>query len=406
MPQYFYTAKSLKGDPKSGTLEAKDTHQLASILRQEGYVLIDASLERLKKEKKSLKIPLSFFDRVKLTDKMMFTRNLKVMISAEIPLPRALKTLSNLVQSRKFRNALLKITEEIMQGKGFSESLAKHPNVFSELFVSMIKVGEESGTLEQVLTTLTNQMERENETNSKIVGALIYPIVIIIAMIGIGFLMLVMVIPKLAETFKELGVELPATTRFIIAMGNFSAQYWYLVPFIIVAFVMLFKRFLKTKIGRKFFDTFTIKAPIIAPIVKKANAAYTARTLSSLVSAGVPIVRSLEIISGTMGNSYYKAAITESIEGVRKGKKLSEILAKYENIYSSLLTQMLAIGEETGQTSDILSKLAGFYENEVTEATKNLSTVIEPLIMLLIGGVVGFFAISMVQPMYSMLGAM
>lgn len=406
MPKYFYLAKSLKGEEQSGTLEAKNEKELARILRQEGYLLIRSEIEAGESKKKKFSISIPFLSGVSVNEKMIFTRNLKVMIAAGIPLPRSLKTLAGLTRSQKFEKALLGIMEDVIKGKSFSDALTKYPDIFPEVFQSMIKVGEEAGTLEEVLGTLTQQMEREYEVASKVQSALIYPAVIILAMLGIGFLMLVMVIPKLAETFNELNVELPPTTKLIIFIGNFLAHYWYLLPVIVAAFVIFLRQILKTKSGKRIFDNLMLKIPVISPIIKKTNSASMVRTLSSLVIAGVPIVRSLEIISAVLGNVFYQEAINDAAEKVRKGAKLSESLAKYENIFPVLVTQMIAVGEETGQTSDILSKLADFYEEEVTTSTKNLAAVIEPVIMLFIGGAVGFFAISMVQPMYSMLGAM
>jgi len=402
MPRYFYIAKSLKGEEKTGVLEAKSERELAQILRQDGYVLISASQEKEKKKNFSF----AFFKQsISLTDKMMFTRNLQVMVSAGISLPRAIRTLSLQTKNKNFKKTLLDIAEEITKGKNLSEALKTHSNIFSELFQSMIKVGEESGTLEEVLGTLARQMEKDYELKSKIKGALVYPAVIVCAMVGIGILMLIMVVPKLAETFKELEIELPATTRFVIGLGNFLTQKWFLVVLMIVAFIFLFRLILKTNSGKKFFDGLFLKIPFISNIIKKSNSATLTRTLGSLITAGVPLLRSLEIVSGTLGNFYFHQAIVSSIDKVRKGEKLFEALSPYQNLFPPLIVQMLEVGEETGETSSILEKLSDFFEDEVANTTKNLSAVIEPVMMLLIGGAVGFFAISMIQPMYSMLGA-
>jgi len=402
MPRYSYIAKTLKGEPKSGVLEAENEHELARILRKEGCILISAISEETAKIKK-FTIQIPFLQRVSLVDKIMFTRNLRVMIAAGVSFPRALKILSDQSRNKKFKGILLKIREEIIRGKSFSDTLSRYPNIFSELFSNMVKVGEETGTLENVLNVLTQQMEKEHEIKSKIQGAMIYPAVIILAMLGIGIVMLIMVVPKLASIFSELNVELPLTTRIVIFVGNFLAKFWYTVPFGVLAVVILLKVVPKTKLGKLVFDTLVLKIPIIGPIIKKTYSARTIRTLSSLIAAGVPIVRSLEIVSGSLGNIYYKKAISEAAEGVRKGAKLSEVLKKYEDIYSNLVIQMIEIGEETGETSTILQKLAEFYEEEVANATKNLSAIIEPILMLIVGAIVGFFAVSMIQPMYSML---
>ena len=406
MPTYLYKAKTLEGKDQSGILEAEDEHRLARTLRQQGLILIKAELEKKEKKKNKIAFSLPFFNKVSLVEKMIFARNLQVMIAAGLPLPRALSTLIAQTKSKKFKRALSDIQEEVMKGKSFSESLEQWPDIFSELFRNMLKVGEEAGTLEEVLKVLAQQMEREYELKSKITGAMIYPAVIICAMMGIGIMMLIMVVPQLAETFEELEIELPLTTRVVIGLATFLVERWYLFIVIVVFLIFLFLQALKTEKGKKVIDTVTLRIPIVSSIVKKTNSAYTARTLSSLIAAGVPIIRALEITAGTLGNIHYKTAITESVKKVKKGEKLSDALKPYREIYSPMVEQMVAVGEETGETSAILAKLAEFFEEEVGRATQNLASVIEPVLMIIIGAVIGFFAVSMIQPMYSMLGAL
>ena len=233
-----------------------------------------------------------------------------------------------------------------------------------------------------------------------------YPAVIITAMIGIGVLMLVMVVPQLAEVFEDVGASLPLSTRMVMGLGSFVTEKWYIVVAVILFSLILFRVSLRTAFGKKTLAGFLLKIPIISPLVKKINSAHTVRTLSSLIEAGTPLVRSLQITSDTLTNFYFKKAIGESIHRVRKGDKLSEALMSYQQLYPLTVIQMIEVGEETGATSDILQKLADFYEEEVGDATKNLSSIIEPVIMLLIGGVIGFFAVSMVQPIYGMMGVL
>jgi len=403
MPLYSFFAKSLKGEEKTGILEAKDPQRLAAILKEQGFILIKAEPKTEKIEKR--KISFSFLGGVSLTEKLMFTRNLQVMVASGLSLPKALDILSVQSKNKKFSQAILKIEEEITKGKNFSDSLKEYPHIFSELFQNMIKVGEETGGLANVLKILSLQLERENDLKSKIRGALIYPAVIVFTMIGIGILMLIMVVPKLAQTFKDLGVELPLTTKIIIGLGNFLANNWLLFIILIVVAVFLFLMIIKTKRGKKIVDAIVLKIPVVSPLVKKTNSAYTIRTLSSLIASGVPIIKSLEIVAGTLDNIYYKTAILDASEQVRKGEKLSAALAPYKTIYSTLVLQMMEVGEETGETSNVLAKLADFFEEDIANETKNLASVIEPALMLVIGAAIGFFAISMVQPMYSMLGS-
>jgi len=293
--------------------------------------------------------------------------------------------------------------EGMKAGQETEECMKDWPDVFPEIFWNMIRIGEESGNLEEVLHNLSRQMEKTYELREKVKGALIYPAVIIVAMAGIGVLMLVMVVPKLAQTFEELGIELPLTTRLVIYSAQFISHFWYIFLAVLVVIGFLLRQTLKTEKGSKFFDKIMLKIPIVSSIIKGTNTAYTARTLSSLINAGVPIVKSLEIISRTLTNYYFREAISASAKEVRKGTKLSEALRPYSKIYPYSFAEMIAVGEETGETADVLEKLAEFSEAEVENLTRNLASAIEPVIMIFIGIAVGFFAVSMIQPMYSML---
>lgn len=405
MPIYSYTAKSFSGENKAGSIEAENEKTLAHILRQEGYLLIKAQSAQVNSKKKGGFDFLNNLKKVSLVDKIFFTRNLQIMISAGMSLPRALRVLSEQTQNKKFEKAIKDIENEVTKGQNLSEALSRHLDIFPDLFISMIKVGEESGTIEKVLKNLTYQMEREKELVSKVKGAMTYPLVILVLMVLIGIAMMIIVVPKLMGVFKEMNVELPATTRFIMGMGGFLSKYWYGLPIVLALGYFLKREFSKSKSLKKALDGFILRAPIISGIIKKINTATTARTLSSLIDAGVPIVKSLEIVAETMGNYYYNEAILKSAREVQKGKKLSDSLTPYQNIYPSIMIQMIAIGEETGDTSGILTKIADFYEEEVSNTTKNLSSIVEPVLMVIIGVAVGFFAISMIQPMYSMMGS-
>jgi type IV pilus assembly protein PilC len=402
MPKYFYKATSPTGESESGVLEAEDEYELARLLRKKGCILISATEEKPKKEIK----PLSIFGKVPIKEKLFFTRNFKLMIKTGVPLPKALEILSSQSRNKKFKKILLEVREEIIKGRKLSEALRGWPEVFSELFCSMIKVGEETGKLEDVLESLTKQIERTYELKSRVQGALVYPAVIVVAMIGIGILMLIMVVPPLAETFDELGIELPFTTRLVISTAGFMVKFWFIFPIIILILIFLIRQFSKTKKGGKLIDGLLLKIPIISPIIKETSTAYTSRTLSTLISSGVPIIKSLEVVSRTLNNFYFREAMIASAEGVRKGSKFSEALEPFSKIYPLSFSEMIAIGEETGETSSILEKLADFSEAEVEKLTKNLASAIEPVIMIIIGIGVGFFAVSMIQPMYSMLGGL
>ena len=404
MPKFTFTAKSQKGEAYSGAREAGNELELARALRQEGHILISAIAEKGKKPF-SFSLPSFFFfwARVSAKEKMIFARNLQVMLGAGVALPRTLHTLSEQAKSPAMKKALLGIENEITRGKSFSQALSEYPRIFSEFFINMVKVGEESGTLDKNMSILVRQMEREEELKSKVQGALLYPAVIIAAMIGIGIMMLIVVVPKLAQTFEDLEVELPLATKLVIGIASLLTERWYAIIFAIVILFFFAQAAVRTKTGKKMAGSLFLGIPVISAIIKKTNSAYTVRTLSALMAAGVPLLRSLEIVSDTLGNFYYKKAIFQAIEVVRKGGKLSDALKPYRDLFSLTVIQMVEVGEETGESSEVLEKLGNFFEEEVAIATKNLTSVIEPVLMLLVGGVVGFFAVSMIQPMDTML---
>lgn len=403
MPFYFYTAKSQQGETLKGETEAKDEQDLARTIRRQGLFLISSKTESSVKKKIGFSLPSIF--NVSTKEKLFFIRNLQVMVSAGIPLPRAINVLVLQAKNKRFCQALSGIGSQLLHGKSLSESMQEYPDIFPELFQNMIKIGEESGTLEQSLKNLNQQLGKEEELKSKIVGALIYPLVVVSAMILIGVLMLITVVPQLAETFKELEVPLPLMTQLVVGLGLFMSKYWYFLLLIAIIVFALWFQIIKTKSGRRAFDRTTLRLPVVSNLIKETNSASFTRTLGSLISAGVPLVRALEIIAGTMSNIYFKEAIIQAVEKVRKGARLSESLKPYDNLYFPIVIQMLEVGEETGETSKVLSELADFLEEETINSTKNLASLIEPLLMLGVGAAVGFFAISMLQPMYSMLEA-
>lgn len=403
MPNYFYTAKSLKGEKISGEREANNKKELAKILRQEGFILIKAN--PLKPPTKFWWGTLSFLERVSLKEKIMFTRNLKVMISAGVSLPSALDTLAFQSKNKKFDKVLLDIRNKIIEGKTFSEGIKKYSNIFPPFYYHLIKIGEESGTLEKSLENLISQMEKEYELKSNIKGALMYPTVIILAMIAILILMLLVIIPGLAETFTQMGVELPFATKLIIESSLFLAERWYLLILIVIALFLLGWWMIKAKGGKKTADWLSLRIPIVSPIMKKSNSAYIIRALATLIDSGLPILQSLSVISEASENFYFKESLENTARKVEKGQKISEGLGVYSDLYSHMVIQMIRVGEETGQTSMILKKTADFLEAEITKTTQNLSQILEPILIIIIGGAVGFLAISIIQPIYSMMGA-
>lgn len=402
MSKFFYTAKNATtGETSGGEMDAKDEKSLAQDLRAQGLLLTSFKLEET-----ASSLQVKFFDRFKkvpLKEKMTFTRNLSVMVSSGLTVSRAINNLSLQTKNKTFKKILETVNADLQAGKTLSEGLGKYPSVFNELFVNMVYVGEVSGNLEEVLDILAIQLEKENDLLSKVRGALIYPAVIVVAMIGIGILMLVYILPKITSVFKDMDVALPATTLAIMALSDFIRSHAILTVVGGLVLVIGTKMFAGTLPGKRFFGWLFVRMPIVGNIVIKVNCARFARIYSSLLKSGVSVVNALTIISKTLGNLYYKDALGEAIVEIQKGVELSKVIGKYPKLFPLLVPQILEVGEETGKTEVVLQRLAEFYEEEVSQITKNMSSIIEPILMLLIGGGVGFFAVAMLQPMYSVL---
>ncbi|MFA7209394.1 MAG: type II secretion system F family protein [Parcubacteria group bacterium] len=399
----FYTAKGFFGETKSGEAKVKDERELDEQLRAEGFVL--TSVKELKNEDDQT-IKIRFMDRfigISVAEKMMFAKNLSVMISSGMPLSKSLQNIKAQTQNKKFISVLDHVNNDIQTGISFADSLAKFPGIFDELFVNMIRVGEVSGNLEEVLNILAMQLEKDHELIKKVTGALVYPAVILVAMGLIGIVMMVYVVPQITGVFEDLDATLPASTQFIISMSDVIRNYWYALVFLFPLFGVAVKFLSTTEVGKKMASLILINLPVIKNIVIKVNCARFARIYSSLLKSGVSVVESLKILSKTLTNFYYQNALARAVVDVQKGVNLSKIIFSEKKIFPVLVPQMIEVGEETGKTEVVLAKLAEFYEADVDQITKNLSSIIEPVLMLLIGTVVGFFAVSILQPMYSVL---
>ncbi len=404
MPRYYYTAKNIKtGESTGGSLEAKSREFLAKSLRLQGY--IPTSVQEEKEEKKSIQKTFSLFGRgtVPLKEKMVFARNLGVMISSGLPLTQAVEALKEQSKNKMFQKVMGELVESIRTGNTLADSLAQYPKIFNELFVNMVRVGEVSGSLEEVLDIVATQLEKDHALISKVRGAMIYPAVILFAMFGIAILMLTYILPQILGVFKDMEVELPQSTQMIIKVSELLRNHSLLVILFFITFLFGISTFLKTTSGKRVWSWIVLHIPVVNNIVIKVNCARFARIYASLLKSGVGVVETLGIIERTLFNVYYQDALLKGKEEVQKGVELSKVILLYKDIFPPLVYQMFRVGEQTGKSEEVLLKLALFYEDEVDQITKNLSSIIEPILMLLIGGGVGFFAVAMLQPMYSVL---
>ena len=382
-------------------VEAADRFTVYRDVRKSGASIV--ALEEVSGRGASLlSFAAGFVRSVPATDKITFARNLAAMITAGLSLSRALAVIRRQSKSALFKEALAGIEEGIKKGGSLHDSLAKFPDIFPALFTSMVKAGEESGGLAQSLTTIASQLERMHLLAKRIRGALIYPAIVIVVMIGVAFIMLTYIVPTLASTFAELNVPLPATTQAIISLSNFLSNNLFLSLFILVGVALLPVALARSPRTKPMIDLMILKMPIIAPIVRETNAARTARTLSSLLSAGVEVVNALTIAEEVLQNTFYKRVLREAAVKVEKGVPISDAFAAHEDLYPPLVGEMIAVGEETGKLADMLEQVAVFYENEVEMKTKNMSSIIEPFLMVIVGIGVGFFALAMISPIYSL----
>lgn len=403
MPKFSYTAKNQLGTVQTGVAVASDAISLAQILKNQNLELITAKPQ----SGGGLNMEISFGNRVSLVEKLMFTRNLQVMIASGVPVPRALDILSQQTKNKYFGEILNKVAGDIIKGGKFSDALKKHSKVFPDIFCSMIALGEESGTMDKVLKDLEFQMEKEHTLKSKVKSAMMYPSIIVFAMLLIGTLIMIFVVPQLKETFTSLGAELPPMTKVVLNLGDTLSSPIFLIKFFGGLFLIIFliKKINSTISGKKFFDSIFLKTPVIGQLIRKYNIANIIGTLSTLLATGLPIIKSLDIISKTTGNIFFKESLAEAGNQIQKGAKLSDTLMKYKDLYSLTVVQMMSIGEETGETSAILKKMSEFYQEEVVRSAEGISTIIEPVLMLIVGGCVAFFAAAMFSPIYSMMGS-
>ena len=399
MALYKYKAKDKEGNIYERTIEVKDRLGIYNIIREEGGRVV--SIREVGNQSVLLFLG-NIFSNINAHQKITFAKNLGLMMKAGLPVTRALSVMGKQSKSKPFKKLLFDLEADVSHGKTLSESLKRWPKVFSHLFVSMVKAGEESGNVSGSLNIVSTQMEKSYLLAKKVRGALIYPAVIISAMVVIAILLLIFMVPTLTATFEGLGVELPLATRILIYLSNFLVEHTLAVLTGAVLFVISFVLFFQTRIGRNLADTVSVHIPVIGEMVKEFESARSTRTLSSLLSSGVEIIVALGVTIDVLQNHLYKDVLTQVRTAIEKGEPMSAVFIRHERLYPLFVGEMVAVGEETGKISEMLMGVASYYEEEVDQKTKDLSTIIEPVLMIIIGIGVGIFAISMLAPTYSL----
>lgn len=388
------------------TIEAVNRFAVYDQVRGEGgYVVSIAEKHDLSLSSIVHKLNLTIGTGIKQIEIVQMAKNIAVMLSAGLSLSRALSILERQSSNKNFKKIANSLFEEVKKGAAFHEALAQHPKVFPDLYIAMAKAGEESGSLANSLSVVGLQMERSAELKRKIKGAMIYPAIVITAIIIVAILMLIYVVPTLTKTFASLGVELPLATRIIVALSDLIVENLTLFLAGLVVLVVGGITFVRSKTGRRLVLKGSLYVPVIKELVRETFSARAARTLSSLLSGGVPVLESLGITREVVRAEAFANVIREAEDHVKRGEPLSKAFIDHNELYPILLGDMISVGEETGKVAEMLQQIAMYYEGDVADKTKDLSTIVEPLLMLLIGGVVGIFAVSMISPIYSLSSA-
>jgi len=394
MPIFKYIAKELTGKTVNGVLEYSDKSLLIEALRKKDLIII--SIEETAKKK-----PVYTGGSVKLEEVVIFSRQLATMVDSGIPLVQALDILCEQIEKPAFKSILSKIKDDIETGSSLSDALARHPAVFSTLYVNMVKAGESSGALDDILDRLASYLEKTNTLQRKVKSSLVYPVVVITMAILITLVMLLKVIPTFKGIFSMLGGELPLPTRILIFISDTIRQMFVYVASGIAVMVFALKRYARTSQGKEKFDSMLLGMPVLGPLFRKVAVAKFTRTFATLVKSGVPILVSLEIVGKTAGNAVIEKAVESVRSGIKEGENIADPLAK-SGAFPPMVVRMIKVGEQTGELEKMLTKIADFYEDQVDAAVSGLTSLIEPLIIGFLGIVIGGIVIAMFLPVFKL----
>lgn len=398
MPKFNYIATNVQNKTITGALEGNDATSVIAVLSKQGLRPISVKESGHHGSASSFHLPGS--NKVKSDDIVMFTRQLSAMISAGVPLIRGLNSLADRAESAALKRVLDSIIKDIQGGAPLADALGKHPNVFSDVYINMVRAGEAAGILDDILKRLALQQEKNATIRKKVKSAMTYPMVLVVITVLAFFGLMIFVIPQIGSVLKELGgedAELPLLTQVMLGISSFMVSYWFIVFPVLIGAVVLVLRYIKTPGGKRIFHKIILKTPGVKNIVRKLAIARFARTFSALMGAGVAVIEALTVTAHAVGNVIYEEVLLEAAEEVKNGKPLSTIIGD-NPLFPAIVAQMLSVGEETGQTDVVLVKVADFYEEEVDAAIDGISSIIEPVMIVIMGGMVGLIAASVMGP--------
>lgn len=401
MATFKYRVRTSQGQMQAGAVEAPTVEDASAALTERGFEILVLEQARAKK---AGEISLPFLNRITAKDIVVVSRTLSVMISASVPLVDAIKNIANQTENPNLRAVMQDVASEVEGGARLSDAFERHPRVFSGFFINMIRSGETSGQLEQVLEYLADQQEKDYDLTSKIKGALIYPAFILFALGAVGFIMMSFVVPKLTQILQEANVPLPITTRILIVVSGFFANYWWLVLILLGIAVVLLRIAIQTPGGRFMFDRFILRVPVFGKLFERIYVVRFCRSLATLLHGGVDQIGALEIVAGVVGNQVWKRMVFETIKEVNEGNSITTAFGRSKHV-PTMMNQMLAVGEETGKLQEVLQRVAAFFNREVDNLVANLVTLIEPIVMILLGLGVGVMVSAILLPLYQLSSA-
>jgi len=404
MPIYAYTAKQESGENLRGYLEAADENQLIEMLHQRNLVALSFREERVKKpSRERLSLAANLLQpRIKLDEVLLFSSQLSAMVEAGLPLLRSLQSLTREIENRHFRSIVETVSTEVEEGSTFHDALAKHPRAFSHLFVNMVRAGEISGRLDETLSQLTNYLETMANLRRKLIGAITYPSFLIVFTTAAVLFLVVRVVPVFQEIYGRFGARLPTPTRVLLTISATMREYglFFLLGAVAAAIVVVL--ILRSTQGRYLFDRYRLKIPLFGSLLRKYALVRFTRTLGVLINSGVPILASLDLVSETTGNRFIERAITESSTSIERGHSLAEAMGERREVFPEMVIQMASTGEESGTLDKMLEKVAGFYEQQIESIIAGLTSLLEPILIVLIGGVIGSILLSIFLPIFKM----
>lgn len=397
MAKFNYTALNKEGKKITGTIEASNASIAARTLQQKD--LRPITLQPFKSHVSLSKLSITT-KKVGLKDLVIFTRQLSTMINAGVPLAKSLATLRAQTENETFKKCIAQVSKDVEGGMPFADAIEKHPQVFSPIYINMVRAGEAGGILDTILKKLALQQEKDARIRGKFKSAMTYPAILFSITIIVFMILMVFVMPRIGSIIKDLGGEdatLPILTQIMLAISGFMVNQWYIMLILVVGGTYLLRRYIKTPAGRQKKDELLLKLPVLSMIIRKVAIARFARTFASLIGAGVTVIESLEVTAKAIGNTVIEKELMNASEEVTNGSQLSEPLAN-SKVFPPIVSQMMAIGEETGQTGEILVKVADFYEEEVDATVDSLSSILEPIMIVVMGVMVGLIAASVIGP--------